>query len=295
MTGQERDIVGFAGIGLMGQPMVMRLLQAGHEVLVWNRTPGRCDELVGQGAEEVDSPRELAEQCDIVLLCLADGAAVEDVVFGEDGLAAALDADQLVVDLSSIAPDTTQNFARELEQACGAGWVDAPVSGGPGGAERGSLIVFAGGQADDVERAQAVLGAFAQRVTHMGSVGAGQLTKLCNQVLVCNTTLAVAETIALAERCGIDAEQLPGALAGGLADSPVLRALGPRMAVREYEPVLARLATMQKDLDTVLGVAREVDATAPFSALAAQLVRAHRLTAGNAADCTTLIELYARD
>jgi 3-hydroxyisobutyrate dehydrogenase len=129
----------------------------------------------------------------------------------------------------------------------------------------------------------------------MGGHGAGQLAKLCNQVVVCNTTLAVAEMIAFAERCGIDAERLPEALEGGLADSPLLRALGPRMAVREYEPVLARLATMQKDLDNVLAAAREADAVTPFTALAAQLLRRHRLVAGNEADCSSVIEIYTAD
>src|SRR5262245_21645661 len=115
----------------MGRPIAARLLEAGYEVLVWNRTPDRCGQLVELGAEEVDTPAELGEHCDLVLLCLADAAAVEAVVFGEDGIATTADEDQLIVDLSSIPPETTREYARELEQACGTGWVDAPVSGGP--------------------------------------------------------------------------------------------------------------------------------------------------------------------
>jgi 3-hydroxyisobutyrate dehydrogenase len=288
----EQPVLGFAGIGLMGRPIAARLLAAGYELLVWNRTPGRCEELVELGAEEVDTPRELAEHCDVVLLCLADRAAVDDVVFGDDGLAATLGEDQLVIDLSSIAPAAARGLAQDLEQACGAGWIDAPVSGGPGGAEAGTLVVFAGGHAEDLERVQSVFAAFSARLCHMGGNGAGQLAKLCNQVIVCNTTLAIAETIALAERCGIDAERLPEALEGGLADSRLLQVLGPRMAVREYEPVLARLASMQKDLDNVLAVAREADAITPLSALAAQLVRRQRQAAGAEADCTSVIEQF---
>src|SRR5262245_38769225 len=115
----------------MGRPIAARLLQAGYEVLVWNRSADRCEALSALGAEEVDTPAELGEHCDIVLLCLADAAAVESVVFGEDGIAVTADEDQLLIDLSSIPPETTREFARELEQACGTGWVDAPVSGGP--------------------------------------------------------------------------------------------------------------------------------------------------------------------
>ena len=276
MPEAEPVVVGFAGIGLMGRPISARILDAGYELLVWNRTPGRCEDLIDLGAEEVESPRELAEQCDVVLLCLADEAAVERVVFGEDGLASALDEDQLVVDLSSISPDSARRLAHELGQGCGAGWIDAPVTGGPGGAESGTLVVFAGGLAEDMERVQDLFACFSARLCHMGANGAGQLAKLCNQVIVCNTALAVAEAIALAERCGIDAERLPQALEGGLADSPLLRALGPRMAVRAYDPVLARLATMQKDLDNVLVAAREADAITPLTALAAQIVRRQR-------------------
>jgi 3-hydroxyisobutyrate dehydrogenase len=295
VPGQQQEVIGFAGIGLMGRPIAARLLEAGYEVLAWNRTPGRCEELIELGAEEVGTPADLAEHCDVVFLCLADESAVQEVVFGEDGLAATLAEDQLVVDLSSIAPDAARAFARELAQSCGAGWIDAPVSGGPPAAEAGTLVVFAGGEAEDLDRVQPLFAAFCARLNHMGGIGAGQLTKLCNQVLVCNTALAVAEMVALAERCGIDAERLPEALAGGLADSPVLRVLGARMAVREYEPVLARLGTMQKDLDNVLALAQEADAITPCTALAAQLVRRQRLAAGAGADCTSVIEQFNAD
>jgi 3-hydroxyisobutyrate dehydrogenase len=290
-----QEIIGFAGIGLMGRPIAARLVEAGYEVLVWNRTPGRCEALVQLGAEEVETPADLAEHCDVILLCLADAAAVEAVVFGEDGIAGAASDDQLLIDLSSIPPENARDFARELEQACGAGWIDAPVSGGPLRAGDGTLIVLAGGQAEDIERARPVLESFSRRITHVGASGAGQLAKVCNQMIVCNTALVIAEMIALAERAGIDAERLPEALKGGLADSALLQGLAPRMAVRQYEPPLARLATLQKDLDTIVDVARAADAPAPVSALSAQLVRRHRLAHGNEADTTTLIELFAAE
>ena len=295
MSDSEQFVVGFAGIGLMGRPIATRILDAGHELLVWNRTPGRCEDLVDLGAEEVDTPADLAEHCDIIFLCLADEAAVERVVFGDDGLAATLDDDQLVIDLSSISPAATRRFAQDLAQASGAGWIDAPVSGGPAGAVSGSLVVFAGGETEDIERVGSLLACFAARLNHMGGQGAGQLAKLCSQMIVCNTAFAIAECIALAERCGIDAERLPDALAGGLADSRVLQAFGPRMAVRAYEPPFVRLGVVQKDLDNALALAREADAVTPFTAIAAQLVRRQRQVAGADADGTSIIELFVGD
>jgi 3-hydroxyisobutyrate dehydrogenase len=289
------EVIGFIGIGLMGQPIAARLLDAGHAVLVWNRTPGRCDELVDAGAEEAESLAALVDASDVLVLCVADTAAVQEVVFGPEGIADRGSEEQLLIDLSSIDPVATRNFATELEQACGMAWVDAPVSGGVSSAEDGTLVVFAGGHEEDIERARPLFEAIAARVTRMGGVGAGQLTKVCNQMIVGCTALVIGEMIGLAERAGIDAERLPGALAGGLADSRPLQTLGPRMAVRQYEPVLGRLRTLQKDLDTVLAVAGQVDAAVPMSALAAQLVRQHRVYTDEAADCSTLVELFAAE
>lgn len=295
MHDDRQDILGFIGIGTMGARMAMRLLDAGFEVLVWNRTPGRCDELVLRGAEEVDSIPELVDACDILLLCLPDAAAVEEVVFGPDGIAAVADEEQLLIDLSGMDPDATRRFARELQTQSGAGWVDAPAAGGPAAAAAGTLTIMAGGSEDDVERARPVLDCLGSNVTHVGESGSGQLARACHQLLVGGSTLLLAEMIALAERAGLDAELLPAAFAGGLADSPLLRVLAPRMAVREYEPPIARLADIEKDLETALAVAREVDASLPIGALATQLLRQHRARAGSDADGTSIIELYSAE
>ena len=295
MHQDQAEVIGLIGAGIMGAPMAMRLLDAGYELLVWNRTPGRCDALVAQGAEEVEDIADIAEHCDIILLCLADTAAVQEVVFGPEGIAAFGDADQLLVDLSSIEPGATRRFAQELRQATGMGWIDAPVSGGPGSAAAGTLAIMAGGSEDDIERVRPVLECLGSNITRMGANGAGQLAKVCHQMMSCGSAMLLAEMIALAERAGIDAELLPAAFAGGIADSPLLRVLAPRMAVRQYEPLLARLATMQKDLDTVLSVACEAEASVPFSALAAQLLRRHRARVGNDIDSTSIIELFAAE
>lgn len=295
MHDDQHETIGFIGIGTMGARMAMRLLDAGFEVLVWNRTPNRCDALVARGAEEVDSVPELVEACDILLLCLPGASAVEEVVFGPEGIAGVADEEQLLVDLSGIDAQATRRFARELQAQSGAAWVDAPASGGPAAAAAGTLTIMAGGNEDDVERARPVLECLGRNVTHMGESGSGQLARACHQLMVGASTLLLAEMIALAERAGLDAELLPAAFAGGLADSPLLRVLAPRMAVREYEPLISRLGDVEKDLETALAAAREVDASLPMGALAAQLLRQHRARAGNDADSTSIIELYSAE
>lgn len=287
------ELIGFVGLGRMGQAVAARLLEANLELIVWNRSTEACEALVEAGAEMADSLGELVERADIVMLCLADAAAVEQVVFGEDGIAAFGADDQLLVDLSSIDPAATRRFARELARLCGMAWVDAPVAGGVQAAEEGELIVLAGGHEDDIERVRPVLECAACRVTRMGDTGAGQVAKLCHQMLAGSAAFALAETIAFAERSGIDAERLPEALGDGHADSPALQALGPRMAVRQFEPVLARLGTLAQDLDTAVTAARAAGAAVPFTALAAQLMRQHALRMPPGEDLATLVELYS--
>jgi 3-hydroxyisobutyrate dehydrogenase len=293
MSDDDAEVIGFIGLGLIGRPIARRLLAAGFDLVVWNRTAEKCDELAELGAQVASSIGELVEQVDIVMLCLADTAAVEDVVCGEDGIAAFADEDQLLIDLSSIDPEATREFARDLDQRCGMAWVDAPVSGGVRGAEEGRLVVMAGGHEEDIERARALFAVFSQRVTRMGPVGAGQVTKLCNQMMVGCTVLGIAEMIALAERAGVDAERIPAALQGGFADSLPLQIFGPRMATRQYEPLVARLGTLMKDLDTALQVARDCGSAAPVTAVAAQLLRQQIGRTAADADWTCLVDMYA--
>ncbi|MBP6482619.1 MAG: NAD(P)-dependent oxidoreductase, partial [Pseudomonadales bacterium] len=224
------EVIGFVGLGRMGRAIAARLLEANRELIVWSRSAQACDALLERGAEMADTLGELVERADLVLLCLGDAAAVEDVVFGEDGVAAFGSDDQILVDLSSIDPAQTRHFARELGQLCGMAWVDAPVAGDVQGAEEGELIVLAGGHEDDIERLRPLLECIARRVTRMGDTGAGQVAKLCHQMLAGAAALALAETMAFAERSGIDAERLPEALADGYADSLTVQVLGPRMA-----------------------------------------------------------------
>jgi 3-hydroxyisobutyrate dehydrogenase len=260
-----RPRIGFIGTGLMGGPMVLRLLEAGHTVTVWNRTPSKLAPLVQAGATAAASPAELARQSEIVCCCLSDTAAVEDAVFGAGALASGLGRSAVLVDFSSIDPQATARMAARLTLDVGAQWVDAPVSGGVPAARTGKLIVFAGGEEHAVRRASVVFDTVAQRTTHMGAVGSGQYTKSFNQQLVACNMLVIAEMLALAERLGIDASRIPGALAGGFADSLPLQLFGPRMAKNTEIPRLAAVGTFLKDIEQVGRLASETHAIAPLT------------------------------
>ena len=283
--------LGFAGIGLMGLPMCRRLLAAGYPLRVWNRSADKCLPLLQEGAGRVETPAELCADAEVVMLCLADTAAVREVVFGAGGLVESARPGQLLVDFSSLEPAATREMAEELLQRTGMHWLDAPVSGGTAGAEAGSLAIMAGGRADDVQRVRPILAHLGQRLTHMGEVGAGQVSKVCNQMLVACNALVIAEVVALAERSGVDASLLASALTGGFADSKPLQILAPQMAASQFEPVRWHVRTLLKDLDTAVKLAREQGSATPMSGLAAQLMRLHGSQGNLSRDPSTLIEM----
>lgn len=266
---------GFCGLGRMGLPMARRLIEAGQSVRVWNRSYEKAAALAasssGGGATGTrciacKSPAELAEACDIVMLCLADAAAVEAVAFGAEGLATRARRGATLVDHSTLAPSQTIAFARRWHALTGGSWLDAPVSGGTAGAAAGTLAVMAGGSAEAIESAASVIGAYAARVTRMGDSGAGQATKLANQTIVMTTIAALVEATRLAQHAGIDAARMPVALQGGWADSVLLQTLMPRMI---EPPVHASgtIRTMLKDLDAVEALADEACVSLPVASL----------------------------
>jgi 3-hydroxyisobutyrate dehydrogenase len=265
--------LGFIGIGLMGKPMALRLLAAGHEVAVWNRSREKLKEVLEKGARAADSPAALARAAEVVMLCVTDQKAAEQVLFGPDGVVHGSKAEKLVVDFSSIAPASARDFARRLE-AKGMGLIDAPVSGGVAGAEKGTLAIMAGGKSEHVERVRPVVMHLASRFTRMGDSGAGQVTKLCNQAIVGSLLAVIAEAMRLAEAAGVDSKMLPEALKGGFADSLPLQIFGARMAARQFEPPLAASATMLKDLENAAAVAREAGVWMPVVERAIELYRA---------------------
>lgn len=264
--------LGYIGIGLMGRPMALRLLAAGQKVAVWNRSRDKLAPVVEKGATAVDSPAAVARAADIIMMCVTDQKAAEAVLFGKDGIESGGAPGKLVVDFSSIAPDSARAFAQRLSEK-GMGLVDAPVSGGVPGAERGTLAIMAGGKAEDIERVRPIVMHMAQRLTRMGDSGAGQATKLCNQVIVGSLLPVIAEAIRLAEAAGVDAKMLPEALKGGFADSLPLQIFGARMAARNFEPPLGSNATMLKDLENAATVARQFGVPLPMARTAAELYR----------------------
>jgi len=292
-TPYSQPRIGFIGTGLIGAPMVERLLECGREVIVWNRSTDKLAPLVAAGAIGAASAREVAAQVDLLCLCLTDTMAVEDVVFGPLGVAAVMRPGQLVLDLSSIDPAATVRMASRLEQETGARWLDTPVSGGVPAARAGRLIVFAGGRAEDVPRAAPVFDALAQRVTHMGAQGAGQFTKSCNQQIVACNLAVIAEMLAFAERAGVDITRLPGALASGFADSLPLQIFGPRMATGTHEPRLGAVGTFRKDIEQVARLAAASGAAVPVTQAALTQFRAAAddPAIGAAVDVSRLIHL----
>jgi 3-hydroxyisobutyrate dehydrogenase len=290
MTDRQAKL-GYIGIGLMGAPMARRLAEAGYEVAIWGRTPAKLEPVIRCGADLAETAADVARASDIVFTCLSDTEAVEAVVFGESGIAAAAGPGKILVDMSSIRPDAAREMARRLRETTGMAWLDAPVSGGVAGSENGTLTVMAGGAAEDFETVRPVVAHLAQRFTLMGPNGAGQATKLINQVLVGCVVAVLAEAASLALRAGIDAARIPEALAGGRADSLPLQQFFPKMVEGDFFAE-SHLRTMLKDLDTVQALARETATAMPMTATATEL---HRLMVQRGFaddDGTALARLY---
>jgi 3-hydroxyisobutyrate dehydrogenase-like beta-hydroxyacid dehydrogenase len=283
----------FCGLGLMGEPMVKRLLAAGHTVNVWNRTPAKAQALTELGAQWCDTPAQAASDVDGVFMCLLNTAAVEQVVFGPKGLVHARNL-RWLVDHSSVPPEQTRAWSQRLHLACQADWLDAPVSGGVMGVQTGTLAVMVGGPASPLDSASQAMSAYASNITHMGASGAGQATKLCNQTIVASTVAAIAEAVGLAHRNGIDLNQLAKALQGGWADSKPLQVFVPRM-VTPSQPSIGALSTMLKDVDTVMQVAQSSGAPMPVMATVQQQLRAAQAVGLGEAELSALICLVWPD
>lgn len=255
------------GIGLMGFPMARRLCRAGHNVHVWNRSPDKAERLAAFGATVHATAASAAREAGIVIVMLENGPVVEDVLF-DQGTAAAMRRGTLVIDMASIQPREARDHAARLADF-GASHLDAPVSGGTGGAEAGTLVIMVGGKAADFERARPIFDVFG-RATHVGPHGTGQLTKLANQMIVGVTIGAVAEALLLCQKGGADMARVREAITGGFADSRVLQLHGQRMIERDFAP-RGRMAVQLKDLRNALATAQEIGFDAPVTALIEQL------------------------
>ena len=286
-------ILGFIGIGLMGEPMTLRLLRAGYKVNVWNRSPEKLAKVMDAGAKAFPSIADLVKASDIILLCLTDTTAVESVICTD--IMKNGSANQLLIDLSSIHPENTRQLAALLYDKCGMSWVDAPVSGGVSGAEQGSLAIMAGGSISNINIARTVLAPIYKQLTHMGDVGSGQVTKICNQMIVSCNVLVIAEMIALAKKTGVNAEKIPEALSGGFADSKPLQIIGPAMATATFEPLKWRVKTLLKDLSMAVDLSIKQGSAIPMSGLAAQLLQLHGSHGYLEEDPATLIKFFNKN
>ncbi|MGZ4993854.1 MAG: NAD(P)-dependent oxidoreductase [Methylobacter sp.] len=288
----NKTTLGFIGIGLMGKPMTSRLLDAGFSVNVWNRSPEKLKPVTEAGAKACASVADLVRASEVIILCLADTAVVEAIV--RNDILANGAADKLLIDLSSIHPENTRHLAALLYEKCGMGWVDAPVSGGVAGAEQGNLAIMAGGSPEHIETARTVLAPLYKQLTYMGEVGSGQITKICNQMIVSCNVLVIAEMMALAKQAGVNAGQIPAALAGGFADSKPLQIVAPEMATETFEPVKWRVKTLLKDLNMAVDLSARQGTAVPMSALASQLMQLHGSHGYLEQDPATLIKLYSK-
>jgi 3-hydroxyisobutyrate dehydrogenase len=261
--------VAFVGLGTMGGPMALNLLGAGHEVTVHNRSRDRELPMVAAGAQRADSPQAAAQAAEIVITCVSDTPDVAAVILGTDGIIHGAQPGTIVVDMSTISPTVTREIAaalavRQIEM------VDAPVSGGSEGAQKGTLSIMAGGEAAVVEKVRSILGAMGKTITHVGPIGAGQTTKAINQIIVAGTYWAIAEGLALGMKADLDMERVVQAVGGGAAGSWGLDNRSGNMIDNNY-PLGFRVRLHRKDLNIALEAARELGVTLPMAAYVEQI------------------------
>jgi 2-hydroxy-3-oxopropionate reductase len=263
--------IGFIGLGIMGAPMALNLAKAGHELFVFTRSKldpavAATDPIVCKGA------REVAEQAEVVITMLPDTPDVETVLFGQDGVADGLSAGKTVVDMSSISPIATKDFAARIN-ALGCDYLDAPVSGGQVGAKAASLTIMVGGPEKTFEKIRPLFELMGKNITLVGGNGDGQTTKVANQIIVALNIAAVSEALVFASKAGADPAKVRQALMGGFASSRILEVHGERMIKRTFDPGF-RIGLHQKDLNLALSGARALGVSLPQTAGAAQLMQA---------------------
>ncbi|MCJ8162709.1 NAD(P)-dependent oxidoreductase [Acinetobacter zhairhuonensis] len=284
MSFDRNTKIAFLGMGLMGSRMATRLIQAGFEVAVWNRTAAACDVLIDLGATAL----ELDKIADypVILTCLSDDHAAEQVI---EQIRPFWTANQVIVDFSSLSVDKTKALA-VLAQQDGVHWIDSPVSGGTAGAEQGTLVIFAGGDAEMIQNLSLIYNVLSQRVTRMGETGTGQATKICNQLIVAANSTLIAEAVALARQAGVNTTLLAPALAGGFADSKPFQILTPRMANHQFEPVQWKVQTLSKDLNNAVQLAEKFQLDIPVAKKALSQLQTHQNKGYAESDLATVIQ-----
>ena len=282
--------IGFIGLGLMGRGFTQRLLDCGFAVSGYDIAAERRA-AAPSGVRVLDSAAAVTRASDIVLVCVTTSEAVDQAVLGPGGVAEAGDAGKVLVDHGTTTIEVTKRVAGVLAERCGMAWVDAPVSGGPGAAAAGTLAIMAGGEDTAITRIAPAMAKLASRFTHMGMLGAGQATKMINQVLVLANYCVIAEALRLGERCGVDISRVPQALASGHAGSNLLADVAPRMIARDFTPRgFAR--QVLKDLDMVHDLGKAVQVATPMAAQAASLYRLLVSRGHGELDAAAILKLY---
>ncbi|ARO32943.1 MULTISPECIES: NAD(P)-dependent oxidoreductase [unclassified Rhizobium] len=297
MRDDHRADVAVIGAGIMGAAIVTRLIETGHKVSVFDLDTEKVAALAAKGAHGAASVEDAVSRSEFCVLSLNHANIVRAVVFGEKGVAAAASADKLLIDMSSIDPAETADMAKRLRGETGMAWVDCPLSGGVPGALGGKLTIMAGGSSEDFERARVVMRHLAANYTLMGASGAGQTTKLINQLFCAVLFQSVAEAVKLAEAGGVDPSAIPAALAGGRADSRILQEFMAKFAARDFSPT-GRIDNMLKDLDSLQAFALRTKTPLPMTGA---VVEIHRLlcAAGlgpkDSAEMMRLLDGFAAD
>ena len=279
--------VGFIGLGIMGKPMVANLIKGGHTLFLASRS-GVPQELTAAGGKSCASAKEVAQKTDIIITMVPDTPDVEKVLFGKDGVAEGLSAGKIVVDMSSISPIETKIFAERIKKV-GADYVDAPVSGGEVGAKNAALTIMVGASEAVFAKVKPLFDLMGKNITLVGEVGAGQICKVCNQIIVALNIEAVGEALLLASKAGVDPGKVRQALMGGFAASRVLEVHGERMVKRTFDPGF-RIELHQKDLNLALSSARALKMSLPNTATAQELFSACQAQGGGKWDHSAMVK-----
>ena len=285
--------IGFIGTGIMGRPMALNLIKAGHDLLVYGRRFDTLEPLLVAGALGKGTPAEVAAGADITITMLPDTRAVEEVILGERGAIKGAKPGAIMVDMSSISPNATRQIAAELAKQ-GIAMLDAPVSGGEMGARDGTLSIMVGGKPEVFERVRPLFEALGKNIVHVGDNGAGQVTKICNQIVFSLTLEGVAEAFLLARRNGVDPAKVREALLGGYANSRILEVHGQRMLQGDFKPGF-KLRLHDKDMNIALDNAREQGLALPGTACVAQLIHGLIDAGDGELDSTAVLRALERE
>jgi 2-hydroxy-3-oxopropionate reductase len=281
------DTVGFIGLGIMGKPMAENLIEAGYDLVAYNRTREKAEKL--DGATVAETPKGVAEQSDVIITMLPDSPQVEEVLSGEDGVLEGVKEGALIVDMSTISPVVTEELAKKAEEK-GASMLDAPVSGGDVGAINGSLSIMVGGGEEAFERALPLFEVMGETVTHVGPVGTGQVVKAANQIVVALTIEAVSEALVLGSKGGVPPEKILDVLGGGLAGNKVMEVKREKMLEHSFDPGF-RVELHHKDLGIALAAGREYGVTLPITAIVDQMLETLKMLGRGDQDHSALLTL----